>query len=189
MIIYKNNKAFTLIELMVWITILWVLAFAITNIDFNRLSNSQKLDIFSWNIKNSYETIRNNALSWKWIWVNLIVPYKWTINFSKNNNWTISWEAYDESNAILDNSIINIPSDFSISSIKCWEYLENRTLYNEMTNTWTIEFNWINIGLNINWDINCDANKDKVLELIIQNKQETKIININTLNWLFEIKK
>jgi len=192
MIIYKNNNAFTLIELMIWITILWILALAISNIDFNRLSNSQKLDIFAWKIKNSYETIRNNALSWKWIWPNLVVPDKWTIDFSKSNSWTILSKAYSWTTnswtTELYNSQIDIPYDYNISSIKCWEYLQNRTLYNEMTNTWTIEFNWINIKLNTNLDINCDANKDKILELTIKNKQETKIININTLNWLVEIK-
>ena len=187
MILYKKNKAFTLIELIVWITIMWVLAFAISNIDFNRLSNKQKLDIFAWKIKTTYETVRNNALAWKAVGTNLVIPKKWNINFSKNNSWTIIIETYDNTNNILESSKLLIPNNISIESIKCWEYWEDKTLYDEMTNTWTIEFSWINIKLNLNWDWSCDWNKDKILEIDIKDKVETKKITLNTLNWLVEI--
>lgn len=188
MILYKKNKAFTLIELIIAITIIWILAFVIANVNFNRLSNKQKLDIFASKIKTSYETIRNSALEWKGIWTNLVIPKKWDINFSTSNSWTISWSAYDEYNNILGQSKIIIPNDYTIKSIKCWEYLQPSTSYNIMSNTWTIEFDWINIKLNTNSDSDCDANKDRILELSIKNKVESKIIDFNTLNWIVEIK-
>ncbi len=189
MILYKNKSAFTLIELVVWITILWILAFSVANIDFNRLSNKQKLDIFANKIKTSYETIRNNALSWKWIWTDLTVPSKWAISFSKTNSWTISWEAYDKDNNIIDRSILLVPNSFEINSIKCWEYWEDKSSYWDMTSTWTIEFSWINLKLDINSDLNCNQDKDKVLEITVKNKVENKVITINTLNWLVNISK
>ena len=189
MIIKTNDKAFTLIELIVWITIILILAFAISNIDFNRLSNSQKLDISAWKIKSTYENIRNNALAWKAIWTNLEIPKYWKMNISKNNNWTITTEAYDDSNNIIYTWSVFIPKDYEISSIKCWEYKQDKSLYDEMTNTWTIKFSGINLKLDINSDWNCDENKDKVLEITIKNKVEKKVITINTLNWLVEITK
>jgi len=188
MILFKNNKAFTLIELIVWITIMWILAFAISNIDFNRLSNKQKLELFAWKIKTTYETIRNNSLAWRWIWTNLEIPSKRTINFSLNNSWTILWKAYDKTNILLDSNFLLMPNNIIIESIKCWEYWESESNYDEMTNTWTIEFSWINIKLNLNSDVNCDSTKDKVLEINVRDKIETKKIIINTLNWLVEIK-
>jgi len=188
MILSKNNKAFTLIELIVWITIMWILAFAISNIDFNRLSNKQKLELFAWKIKTTYETVRNNSLAWRWIWTNLIIPQKRNINFSKNNSWTILWEAYDETDTLLDSYSLLMPNNIIIESIKCWEYWEDETNYNEMSNTWTIEFRWINIKLNLNSDANCDLIKDKILEIDIKDKIERKKIIFNTLNWLVEIK-
>ena len=188
MIIKTNDKAFTLIELIVWITIILILAFAISNIDFNRLSNSQKLDISAWKIKSTYENIRNNALAWKAIWTNLEIPKYWKMNISKNNSWTITTEAYDDSDNIIYTSVF-VAKDYEISSIKCWEYKQDKSLYDEMTNTWTIKFSGINLKFDINSDLNCEQNKDKILEITIKNKVEKKVITINTLNWLVEITK
>jgi len=189
MIFKTKNKAFTLIELIVWITIIWILAFAISNMDFNRLSSSQKLDIFAWKIRSTYENIRNNALAGKWIWTNLVIPKYWKLNISKNNSWTITTEAYDNSDNIIYTWSLFVPKDYEINSIKCWEYWEDRSNYWDMTSTWTIEFTWINLKLNTNSDLNCNQNKDKILEITVKNKLEKKVITINTLNWIVNISK
>jgi len=98
-------------------------------------------------------------------------------------------EIWDIISIILDSSTLFIPNSFEINSIKCWEYWEDKINYDEMTNTWTVEFKWININFNINSDPNCDLNTDRILEINIRNKVENKIITINTLNWLVNITK
>jgi len=185
-----NNKAFTLIELMVWIWVISILALSVQNIDFSRLSNEQRLEIYSGKIKNTYEGVRNNSLSWKWIWVNLNIPYKWSIDFSKNNNWTIMLRAFDENNSELplSNNLLTSPTEHRITSIQCWELNESITNYDEMTSTWTIEFKWVSIKFNTNWDIACNQNRDKILKIEVENNSKSQTMIFNTLNWLVETK-
>lgn len=179
----KIKNAFTLIELMVWITILSIILLSVSNIDFSRLNIKQELEIFTNNIKSNFESIRNSSLSWKWIWTDLYLPDRWKIEYSTSNSWTIinstfSWSTESE----LENNLIFKPW-FTISKIKC--LLLNWDLDNDITDTWTwiIEFTWSKITLG--WDCN---NTSKILELTIKNKYETKTLQINTLNWLAEIK-
>lgn len=183
--IFKDTKiAFTLIELLVAITIITIMALWVSSLDFNRLSWKQKLEIFTNNVKTNYESIRNNALSWKWIWNNLDIPKKWKIDFSKSNSWTIItsysndwtiWNTYN--NTSFQNS-------YQILSIRCLK--NNWTLDNVLnTWTWTIELSWINTTLW--WD--CSNNTSKILEITFRNKTyDTKKLEINTLNWLVSTK-
>lgn len=178
----KINKAFTLIELLVGISIMSIIILWVSSIDYNRLNNKQKLDIFSNKIKTSYESIRNNALSWKWIWVDLTVPNKWKIDYSTTNSWTISisqsidkwvnWSNYDN---------IVFEQGFHISTINCLKY-DWTSEDSNISWTWTIEIEWINI--NLLWEC---TNNSKILELHIEYKADSKIIRINSLNWLVNI--
>lgn len=178
----EKNKAFTIIELMIWITLISILIIWSTSIDFNSLSIKQKLEIFTNSIKSEYESTRNNALIWKWIWTDLIVPEKWRIEYSKSNSWTIITSTYDWINW---NKIDNILFEewYYISKISCLELDE--TLNNEIdTWTWIVEFNWSNISLS--WD--CTNQKSKILELEFTFKAEKNTLTINSLNWLIEKK-
>jgi len=60
----KIKKAFTLIELLVWISVMSIIILWVTSIDYNRLSQDQKLDIFTNDVKSNFERIRNNSLAW-----------------------------------------------------------------------------------------------------------------------------
>jgi prepilin-type N-terminal cleavage/methylation domain-containing protein len=181
----KIKNAFTLIELMVWITIIAIILLWSSNLDFNRLNTKQKLDIFTNNIKSNFETIRNSSLLWKWIWTDLSLPDKWKIEYSTSNSWTIVNSTYSWSRSELDNNLIFKPG-FSISNIKCLQ-LDWITQNKDLSTSWTwiIEFIWSE--MKFIWD--CTEHiTSKILELKVKNKSETKILQINTLNWLVEIK-
>ena len=187
--IIANYTAFTLIELLVWIWIITLIIIWTSSIDYNRLNSKQKLEIFTNNIKSDFETIRNNSLTWRWIiiWSDLKIPEKWKIEYSENNSWTIiasiydwiNWEKYNE---------IKFENWYEIWNIQCW--LLNGTSLDDLDDSWTwvIEFNWSNLNLSLEWDFNCDPN-DKILHLIIKNNINSEILEINTINWLIEIKK
>ena len=155
------------------------MALAISNIDFNRLSSKQKLDIFVWKVKTTFEDIRNNALLWKAVWNNLEVPSKWKIHFSTNNSWTILSEAFDKNGSIISSTNLFFQKDIEINKIKCWELFEDETSYWTLANTWTIEFNWINISLDVNWDTtNCNQSKDKIHETIYHKSQSRRTLYV-----------
>lgn len=179
----KNiNKAFTLIELLVGIAIIGIIILWATNIDYNRLTTKQKLDIFANSVKSSFETVRNNALTWKWIWTNLDVPKNIKIEYSNESSWSIlistslDWITWSWSFSI------DFEEGYNIWEMRClelnWDEDSVITWW-----TWTIMFEWINITLT--WACLIDA---KVLEIPISYRSYTKKLEINTLNWLAEFK-
>jgi len=189
----KNNfNAFTLIELMVVIAIVAMLILGSNFLSFNKVSNKQKLETKIIRINSHFEEIRNNALLWKWIWTNLFVPKKYKIEFSTTWSWVIkntylSWSNY------IDYNLFNKKIDFSdrfesISQINCYKLDDLNNPENTFNSwsiwTWTIILEWLNMTLTW-W---CD-NNEKILEVEIKRKNDTKKIQINTLNWLIEIVK
>lgn len=58
----KNLKWFTLIELMVGITVIGILALGWMKLNFNKISDAQYIRIFTGKIISLYETTRNNML-------------------------------------------------------------------------------------------------------------------------------
>jgi Tfp pilus assembly protein FimT len=87
----KATRAFTLAEIMVWITIISILAIWITNMDFNRLSKKQELEIELVKITNIIEETKNNALIWRWVdngsW--LVTPDNWAVVIDTSWSWSI----------------------------------------------------------------------------------------------------
>ena len=184
----KDYKAFTLIELMVVISIIAILILGSNFLNFRNTSNKQELDIKAIRIASQIEEIRNNSLLWKWIWTNLVVPTKYRIDFSNSWSWIIkaqyfSWSYIDY---IFDKKISFSDNFESISEIKCLELNKNPINSFSWTTiwTWTIFIEWANMSLS--W--NC-APTAKILELTLKRKSDTKKIQINTLNWLIEIVK
>ena len=183
----KLNNAFTLIELLIVISIIAIIIWGINFLNFNKHWNKYKLETKAIKIVSQIEEIRNNALLWKWIWTDLFVPEKYKIDFSTSWSWIIStqylsWTYLDYN---LFNKRIEFLNDFSsISEVKCLKL--DKSLWNSLTNTqtWTIFIKWANMSLS--WS--CDSTT-KILELNIKRKSDTKKIQINTLNWLIEIVK
>ena len=176
-------KAFTIIEMILVILIIWIITVWITKINFNNISWKQRIEIFSNKIKSNFENIRNDSLLWKWIWENLIVPEMWKIEIW---NWWLtssylswSWYTYEEYTLPLENF-------YEIHSTKClninWEIIENEIW------TWTIIIEWSN--LSFSWALwLCINPSSKIFQFNIeyQNNFEKKL-SINILNWLLEIK-
>lgn len=180
----KIKKAFTLIELLVWMSIITIIIVWSTNIDYNRMNDKQKLEMFSHTIKANFEKIRNNTVAWKWVWNNLDIPDKWKIEYSKTNNWTIQSSFFDWVDWSTPPENLMFQPNYYISDIKC---IQVDWTVNEII-TWSekaiIEFDWI--YLKLSWD--CINSTSKILELTIKYKIDTKVIQINSLNWLFHIK-
>lgn len=179
---FQNKYWFTLIELLIAIAIISIMTLSISSINYDRLSSKQKNEIFINKIKTDFETIRNYSLSGKWIWTELIVPEKWQIDFSNTSSWKIEtkymsgWTLYTYNN-------LNFIDWKEISFIKCLRL--NKTEDNEITSwTWIIKIEWDKLILT--WS--CNITTSKILQIWVSFRWNEEILNINTLNWLVEIK-
>ena len=177
----KNKiSAFTLIELIVVIAVIWVIALWVTRIDFNRVSDQQRIDIFTNEVASKIETVRNNALIWKWVWVNVETPDSWEIIAS--NTWSGSVQtSYDVGGTLtVSNEYSVTPNDlYEITDLNCLQ-LDDTT----ESITWDIV---IDIDGNDMTLSGCSDDNYKILEITTQYKNLSKTVRVNTLSWLVEV--
>ena len=180
----KKNlpDAFTLIELLVVIAIVAIIALGITKLNFNTISDKQKLKIVATKIISNFETVRWNALMWKGIWTHLDIPESYQINFS--TTWSgniitqyLSWTLQ----AYTDIIPLSFWANFNeVSNIECAK-LDNST-GSLSGNTGSIIIKWWNLSLT-----GCTEPSSKKINIEIKRKQYSETIQINTLNWLVSI--
>ena len=197
----KNNTSwFTLIEILVVIVIIAILALWVSNINFNAISDKQRLDKDIIKIISQIETIRNNSILWKWIWVNLDVPEKYEIHIWNTWSWNIklyynTWWVNTEYDFVKK---INFWNNYEyISKMNClsleinpstkkYTIIDDEDGDNNIQDwTWKLIFEWANISLS--WA--CDKAEAKILQVEVTRKQFKRTFQINTLNWLIEIVK
>ena len=161
----KINKFwFTLIELMVWIAIVSILLLWVSNINFNTITNQEKLrDFNNWIITN-IETVRNYALLWKWESVSTIIPESWHIDIAKVWSWWYMSTSYNSGWTLYSSPqfYINFTWWYIIESIRCLEYDNTEIhLFDETTDwIWSLIFKWGNISWS--WSLLCDNSNTKV---------------------------
>jgi Tfp pilus assembly protein FimT len=179
----KSKIAFTLVELVVIITIIAILAIWVSRINFNAISNKQALESFVGSISNQIETVRTNALVWKWVGTNLIVPTSWKMEFSKDN-WTITTSYFSADSWIIDGEIKK--TWYEIKDISCTQPDGTST---SNYNKWFIFFEKDKYSLN-NWTNWCSwfDNKDYFSRIAIQISFNwaSETLEFNTLNWLIK---
>lgn len=175
----KKVGGFTLIELMVAISLIAIVVIWWYNLDFNRLSWRQRLEIFSNKVISNIETIRNNALLWKWAWINLDIPPEWKIDISSANSWSLSvsflswatWYSFPENSLIT-----NRP--YQIDNIQCVS-LNHTNTWSFLGWTWTIIVSkW---DLSLSW---CSDSNNKIIKFDTIFTKDDFTIEVNTLNWL-----
>ena len=179
MIFKANNKAFTLIELLVVITIIIIMVTLWSRMSLSNIGTKEKMLIFNNKIISHYETIRNNALLWKWIDSDIWVPEAWRINYSENNITVdyLIWSIWTRKT----DATITPEEKFSIKNISCYK------IDNTSDREWnaSVIINWGNVTLS--WS--CDpAQQDRVLKFDTNFLSHTWSFTINSLNWLIDLK-
>lgn len=165
---------------MVVITIIWILVWAGTQVNFNKVWEANKIIIFNNSIVSQFETIRNNSLLWKWVDSNIWVPDAWRleytnvwsggVNISYSSGWWIPVPSLD----------ITASNFHSISEINCFSATWGLLNANVASAFVDITGNDIQIA----WDCNIQTKK---LQFTTQLKNASHSIEINALNWLIEI--
>ncbi len=161
---------FTLIELLVAISIIAILAIGVSNINWNRLSDRQKITIFQNRVVSEIETIRNNALFGKAVTPALIVPHTWRIDLSAagididySQLWDNNFEDYTD--------LILQPRE-TISAVYCWSDLST-----PITGELIIQ----GADMHLLWD--CNGEQILVLDLEY-NESSSGSMQINVVNGL-----
>jgi len=171
----KQKKAFTLIEIMVVIALIWLITLWITKLNFNTLSDKQKVNWFFHKIKTNTETIKNNALIWKAIkltdWT-IIVPKKWKIDFNNDDSWKVIFNYFDWSDYKVYKKIVS--SKYQEIIIK------NNN--DKLTQTWSLIIEWWNLTLS--WI----TSTDKILNIEVKYKNLNKFFTINSISGVIEEK-
>lgn len=118
-----NRKGFTLLEILIVITLIWLMAAALNNLDYNRATQDTKRDRFVWKIKNIIKTEITNSLIWKWF-------YTWT--------WTIPIESRE---IILSSWSIRVNYIRPLwAGIIYWEDFSKPFFWKEYSGSWDLNF-------------------------------------------------
>lgn len=179
-----NNLGFTLIELVVWIAITIIIIMWGLSINFKSISDRQNLEIFTNKIISEIEKVRNYALIWKWIGVNITVPKIWKIEFNKWWNWTWTWNLItsysNDGTTWIQENTIDIDKNIIINNIHCisvsWADVNLTT-----TQTWIIFFEWWKYLLW--WDCLSSYSNIKIETF---SRWYTREIDFNVINWLIK---
>lgn len=186
----KNKNAFSLIELVVVIGLITFIALTATSLNFQWLSDKQKLEIFSNRIITQIEAIRNDALVWKnlydttkKIWFEDIEQWEIAIN---KTTATLEVTAYPRQKDISE---VKEPRIVTTNKASVWEKIEalkcNWVWWEKSIDSAKIVFEWTKTAKVI-WE---DCNENSILQFELSYSKEKWIIEFDPVSWLAEIKK
>lgn len=172
----KDKLAFTLIELLIVITITMIIIIWSSRVNFNFSTDKSRLESFKNKIVAQIETVRTNDLVWKGIWINLITPEKWEMNFSNTSSGEIEiFYSTDWNNSVSYNDMI-IEDFYYIENVKCtnvsWSYID--------------EDSWIIVFEKWNYSLSGSCLGYSEIEINIWYKSIKDSIDFDTVNWLIK---
>ncbi len=175
----KKQLAFTLVEIMVGIAIIGIMAISISQINFNRLNDVQKVWIETTKISNIIEETRNNALVGRWVGVNLITPSNWRVIIRNNGlPWRVTSQYNQSGYTTYSNWDAQTP--YTIREIRC----KNINGWNsEIATNVQIRF----IGEDMDVVSGCTQAKAKIIEIDFWVPSVLKTIRMNTVSWVIEV--
>jgi prepilin-type N-terminal cleavage/methylation domain-containing protein len=185
-----QKKAFTLIELMVWISIISIISLWVTKLFWNKIPDKLRLDLFTNKFTWIIDSVKNYALVWKWIWPTLETPKYFKIDIARTESWKlneVSGSGYIKTyyNTWLTDtyyapmSLDKFANYYHISEISC-KNLDLSNITSTIDNI-SISYEWSNIVLS--W---CVDNYQKIVDLELFYKWFKKILRLNVISWVLE---
>jgi len=179
--LYFNKKqAFSLIELLVVITIISILIIWLSNLNFKWQQEKEELEKKVNKVINIIEEVQFNSLVWKSI-KNFEIP-KWRkITFSTWSQDEFILEKFYKTGAVwfsVEKNILEQPW-FLIKNFYCSELNSSSTW--SFSWTWEIIFEWRKLYLSGSTD--CNWNEFQKFEIDFKLKRFEKKLIINTVSW------
>lgn len=175
----KGLQGFTLVELLVVITILWIIGYWVTTINFNRITDKQKAAIFSNKITSSIEWVRNMILIGKSVDSTWFVPQEWSINLPINTpNSQITPQYLDSSSSLVNYQQL-------LYTLKQWEIIRSIQC-KTIDGTSSTRSSWIlTITFSKNTTtFNCNSPDERIVEILIEFQSKPLTI---VFNWISNI--
>lgn len=175
----KKIMAFTLIEILLVISIIWMMTLWVSRLYMNVNSDKQNLNIFTVKFSSIIDTVKNYSLVWKWIWNNLVTPDSYTIRIS---TWWYITTYYNTWTSDIVFNELTIPSfdlNYKVNFITC------RTItYTSPSKKSVIDiiFKWSDITLS--WCTNFTT--QKVVDFNIMYKWFSKNLRFNSVSWVLK---
>ncbi|MDD5213165.1 MAG: prepilin-type N-terminal cleavage/methylation domain-containing protein [Candidatus Gracilibacteria bacterium] len=175
----KVNNAFTLIEILVVISMIMILLVGLSKIDLSKGQNQQKSLSFAQKIQNPIDTTITNALIGKGVGSNIIVPKSWKIEIGKSvsslGGTGILNIYYETGGTYRLNESINSDKFYNLNKIECLD-INGTPISNIFTGTIIIS------GSDIKTGDSCPDNR-KGLRLITEYKNEfPNLVLLNTVS-------
>jgi len=173
----KKKQWFTLIEILIVITLVSILLIGFSRINLNRLSWKQKLDIETQKIVNIFEEVKNNALTWKAVGVNLDYPEYWWIN--------LSWSVVSYYNTgVWNNEVYSSwdpPLNTSISSVRCYDLNESSTA---IAGDITLSFSWSQNSISSDCGL---WNPEKIIKFTLSRPPFENTIEFHSISGIIKV--
>ncbi len=175
----KYWSGFTLIEMIIVITVLWIIFLSVNTFDFSRVSERQKheilVNVIIWHI----QTVRNYAFQGKWIGINLDIPSQWTVEISNTSSWTLLTQYSGTTSGIYSPTSLIAKKWEEIKDLRCLN-LDRSTVEN-ISGTVTLTMKGDNISI-----AGCSDPSLKILEMTISYRDYSSIIEVNTINSIIQ---
>jgi len=177
----KNTYWLTLIEIIVVISLIWLLSVGATNLDFSRLSVRQEHEIFTNDIISKFDSVRNFSFQGRWIGVNLDTPDEWSVQISTAGNGSLTTTYSGGISWTYEPTSITIDSWYQLSWLECITL--NDTIAPQTTNSATITF----IGSEIRLS-GCPDTSQKILRFDTLHNVYSSTVEINTISGIIQEK-
>lgn len=175
-----KNKAFTLVELLIVISITMILVIWASRVNFNFSTDKSRTENFKNKITAQIETARTNDLVWKWIWTDLIVPDSWEIVFSNSWSWEIKTYTYNPNKTLYNDMLIE--KYYTVQNVEC-ETVDWTTT--DTFSSGSIVFKKWNYSLSGSClPTSTEAYSNIKINIWYKNIQES--IEFDTVNWLIK---
>lgn len=174
----KHSKsAFTLVELLIVIFMIWVIATTVKYVNFSELNARKRIEVFTNHVSRVFESSRNNALLWRSFWTNN--PEAWRVLVSTTNSGTFvtqylsgsTWTNYDERDFTFE---VDFPE--FISRLNC------DVTWDISSGTWIVEFR----GRAVSFTWACGIT-DKILTIDTNFSAYSWSLEINAVSGVIEI--
>jgi prepilin-type N-terminal cleavage/methylation domain-containing protein len=171
-----SSLGFTLVELIIVISVIWIMATMAPRINFTEINNQKRAEVFTSHIWRVLENARNNALFGRSVWA--LSPDAWQVSVWLANSWSILTEYLSGSTWIA-----YVDQDFSfttafpesISNVNC---NDSGDIW---TSIWIIQF----YGRNVSYSWACTLT-DKTMIIDTSYYWYTWSLNINAVSWVIE---